>query len=189
MTALIYTTNTYKLKEKHMAKTKKQTFDFKLACAIVCAAIVGAVIGAAALRSDTPEQPKSTIHTSLGALAYSFDHDRATKRTDAGVTDIQKFLEAEGRRSGCGGPVYHNVMAANEDETQLLLNYGCGYPNARMFAQLENGKWRTISPTNQFDVFGIPRCEHVTENHIAVRIAPVCTEDPGANGIPTYIVR
>lgn len=128
----------------------------------------------------------------LGPLEYDFSGDRAIKRTDTHLMSLKSFLIAEGEKSvgpNCN-PVYHNVLMANADEKQVLLHYGCSYPSARMFAVRENEKWKLISPTNQFDTFGIPLCTHVDANNIDRAIAPVCVNENSTNDTRLdYIVR
>lgn len=128
----------------------------------------------------------------LGPLEYDFSGDRAVKRTDAHLMSLKSFLIAEGEKSvgpNCN-PVYHNVLMASADEQQVLLNYGCSYPSARMFAVRENERWKLITPTNQFDTFGVPLCAHVDANSIDRTIAPICAnENPADDTRLDYIVR
>lgn len=115
-------------------------------------------------------------HVSLGAMEYDFSGSKAVKRTDKNVSELKSFLtmKAEQDISANCEAVYYNVVATSTNEDQVLLHYGCGYPNAGMFAVKQNGSWKFISPTNQFDRFGIPACSHVNENNIEATIAPVC---------------
>ncbi|MNQ38283.1 hypothetical protein D3C85_518530 [compost metagenome] len=128
--------------------------------------------------SDSENTTKGSI-VELGALEYDFTSDKAVKRTDARLLKLKSFLNTEGEENlgpNCN-PVYHNVMMSNPDETQILLNYGCSYPNARMFAVYQNEEWKFVSPTNQFNTFGIPLCTHVDANGIDRTIAPVCVNE------------
>lgn len=134
------------------------------------------------------KQTTRNSHVSLGALEYNQSNDRLVKRTDDSTNELRAFLTRLNDASGCADSTYHNVIAASPDEQQILLNYGCGYPNARMFAVKQNGEWKRLSPTNQFDQFGIPRCAHVDANHISRTIAPVCVEE-AAGTDPRYVVR
>ena len=116
------------------------------------------------------------VHVDLGALGYEFDSGRAIKKDDKKTGDLRSFLQRMGEKDislGCTS-TYYQVVTASPDEKQILLNYGCDYPNAHMFAVKTSGTWKTISPTNQFDIFGIPLCSHVNVNHISTAIAPVC---------------
>ncbi|MDQ3065192.1 MAG: hypothetical protein M3Q36_02890 [bacterium] len=114
---------------------------------------------------------------SLGSLEYDFSSGKAVKKTDANLASLRSFLIAEGEKSvgsNCE-TVYHNVIVASPDEKEVLLDFGCTHPGSRMFAVQREGKWQLLSPTNQFDLFGIPRCEYVDSNNIDRSIAPVCT--------------
>jgi hypothetical protein len=167
-----------------MAKTKKRIDRSKVVTFILSAVLVLA----AAVVVFKMQSSALAVHISLGPLTYKVENGRAVKRTDPTVTELQSFLEAQGRNSGCQTTVYHNVIAASPDEKQVLLNYGCNSPEARMFAVNTNGQWRTVSPTNQFDSLGIPLCEHVEQNNISVSIAPVCFNQANG-GQSKYFVR
>ncbi len=127
-------------------------------------------------------------HVNLGPLEYTLSGDNLTKRTDESIRNLRSFLENLNATSGCSGDVYHTVLAVSPDEQQILLRYGCDHPNARMFAVKKDGQWHALSSTNQFDQFGIPRCEHTDPNNISRTIAPVCVQENTAFD-PTYIVR
>lgn len=138
------------------------------------------------------ELTKSGMHINLGSLQYSIREGKATKREDASVNNLTAFLIEEAGKSlesGCDS-VYYNVTAYTSDETQVLLTYGCNYPNARMFAVKGSEGWKTVSPTSQFDIYGIPTCAHVNQNGIHKAIAPVCVSEWGQdpNNV-RYIVR
>ena len=124
--------------------------------------------------------PTKVASVSLGAMQYRFADGKATKRDDATVTSLKSFLDAAARedlRLGCT-TAYYNVVRYTADETQVLLNYGCVYPNAHMYAVRTSGtNWKFISPTNHFDDLGLPVCSYVEQNHISTEIAPVCTTD------------
>jgi hypothetical protein len=136
----------------------------------------------------TTEQHASTsrtgAHVSLGALEYDFSSGKAVKRIDKNISELKSFLttRAEQEISPNCDTVYYNVVATSSKEEQVLLHYGCGYPNAGMFAVKKDGAWKFISPTNQFDTFGIPACSHVNENDIEATIAPVCGNESTTSG-------
>lgn len=126
----------------------------------------------------------------LGAMQYDFKDGKAVKRSDETVNSLKAFLEAEVKKSDpkkCDA--VYNVILASSDEKQVLLDYGCEFPGARMFAVNENGAWRTVSPTNHFDMFGIPECDYVNTNHIDKALAPVCVHWGDEDTPMTYSVR
>ncbi len=170
-----------------MAKSRKNQTDYTkslLIGASVLLAGVSLILGIALYRADNAASGNETtpINVSLGPLEYSVQNGTAVERDDPTINSLREFLNQESQTSlslGCE-TVYHNVTAYNKAETQVLLNYGCGYPNANMFAVRDGDDgWRTISPTNQFDTFGIPKCEHVEANGIDKEIAPVCVDGWG----------
>ena len=114
----------------------------------------------------------------LGSLVFRIEGDKAVVRNDSATQEIRDFLKAEVKKSGCkdnnGVAV---VIAHSQDEKQLLLGYGCGNSAARMFAVKQDGGWKAISPTNQFNSFDIPSCKMVDENNISNEIAPVCQNE------------
>jgi hypothetical protein len=133
--------------------------------------------------SDKPAQSDPGVHISLGAMQYSFTGATAVKRTDTTITGLQSFLEHYGQKDidlGCSS-TYYNVIAYTKDESQILLNYGCDYPNARMFGIRDGDSWKLISPTNHFDLFGVPECAYLAEYSISREIAPVCVGQPMTN--------
>lgn len=164
------------------AKNKKQ-FDRSKGILVIVIALLLLFLGVFALALHQKPKAKmimsTGVHASVGPLQYKVEDNKAVKRTDQHIVDLQEFLEEEGKKNiklGCT-TVYHNVIAASENENQVLLNYGCEYPSARMFAVHESGVWKTISPTNQFDTFGTPLCNHVEQNDIDTSLAPVCVKD------------
>ena len=183
-----------------MTKNKKSNFDKTKGILIVVIGILIVVLIALisaypkndiAMQNQVENTPTGSI-VSLGMLQYDFTGNKAVKRTDAHLVSLESFLKAEGEKSvnlNCD-TVYHNVVAASPDEKQVLLSYGCGYPAIGMFAVYADDEWKTISPTNQFNEFGIPRCEHVEENNIERNIAPVC-DDRSLDGSEQkgYVVR
>lgn len=129
----------------------------------------------------------------LGSFRYDFSSGKAVKRPAEDVRALQSFLESEGAKSigkpGCD-TVYHQFVAASPDEHEILLRYGCSYPSASMYVVKQDGAWKVLSPTNQFDIFGIPLCSHVESNDIDRTIAPVCGRSSSVNlANLTYEVR
>jgi hypothetical protein len=139
----------------------------------------------------------STVSTenrvNLGIMRYEFVDGTAQTRNDETFLNLKNFLLSlaeEDVAQGCDS--YYNVLLASSDEKQVLLKYGCPFPNARMFAVNENGEWKTLSPTNQFDMLGVPSCEHVETNSIERSIAPICVNGLSATNESqdlTYVVR
>lgn len=128
---------------------------------------------------------------SLGSMQYDIVDGQAVKRADETVKSLKTFLVAlteKDNQHDCDS--YYNVVLASEDEKQILLEYGCPYPNARMFAVNDGSEWRTISPTNHFDIFGVPECSYVNGNNIDRSLAPVCVNWGGeADETISYTVR
>lgn len=127
----------------------------------------------------------------LGAMQYDFSSGKAVKRDDETVRSLKAFLvslvERDDTLPKCD--TKYNVVMASSDEKQVLLKYGCHYPSGTMFAVNENGTWRTISPTNHFDMLEIPECSYVDENKIDKILAPVCVNGLSEPGPDTYSVR
>lgn len=138
------------------------------------------------------EPAESGVFVSLGNFEYRFDSGRAVKRSNSELNDLRAMLETRAKLDielGCETSHY-NVVAVSEDSSQILLAYGCDQPTARMFAVKKSELWETVPPTGQFDNFGIPSCEHVTEHAIARSIAPVCVAGlQGPAGKTSYNVR
>lgn len=132
-------------------------------------------------------------HVSLGSIQYDFSSGKAVRINDKKLVKLESFLNEMVKKdkdlsADCSS--YYNVVAANEDKTQVLLEYGCPYPNANMFVVLQDDQWKVLSPTNNFDLFPIPLCGHVNNNNIALSLAPVCfNESKEMGGEPTYIIR
>lgn len=189
-----------------MATKDKRNFDkTKGILVIIIGLLVGLIILAIPLAkvyidrlkaaAELTQDVSSGIFVSLGPLEYAIDADKqtATKRTGGDIENLRSFLYEEGTKSieHCES-VYHNVIMANDAENQVLLKYGCGYPDARMFAVFDGGAWKAISPTNQFDSFGIPACEHADKNNIDASLAPVCIEvwpHESVDSKPKYRIR
>ena len=134
--------------------------------------------------SNNSPQNSSINHNevNLGSLQHRIENGKAVKRDDASVKEIHSFLIEEGKKSGCpNNNAVHSVIAANNDETQLLISYGCGDDDALLFATKQDGQWKTVSPTNQFNLFGIPSCRMIAHNGISSEIAPVCQNESRDN--------
>ena len=166
-----------------MPKNKKNTQPHKQTIYILSAviAILVAALLVVLIKQDT-DSPTNTsnkdnaINVELGSYQYDFKGTKAVKVTDENVTSLDEFLTTAAKKDismNCG-KVYYWVSAFSDDRKQVLLNYGCDNPGSRMFAVQTSGEWKFISPTNQFDMLGIPLCGHVNENNIAKNIAPVC---------------
>lgn len=175
--------------------SKKKPANFKVAKSkneIMTAVLIGLVttlivivIGVILLQSNqTSDKTSQTMEkvdngsVNLGSLVFRIEGDKAVVRNDSATQEIRDFLKAEVKKSGCkdndGVAV---VIAHSQDEKQLLLGYGCGNSAARMFAVKQDGGWKAISPTNQFNSFDIPSCKMVDENNISNEIAPVCQNE------------
>ena len=148
-------------------------------------ALIVIVIGVILLQSNqTSDKTSQTMEkvdngfVSLGSLGFRIEGNKAVTRNDSATQELRDFLKAEVKKSGCkdnnGVDV---VIAHSQDEKQLLLGYGCGNSAARMFAVKQDGGWKAISPTNQFNSFDIPSCKMVDENNISNEIAPVCQNE------------
>ena len=148
-------------------------------------ALIVIVIGVILLQSNqTSDKTSQTAEkvdngfVSLGSLGFRIEGGKAVIRNDSATQELRDFLKADVKKSGCkdnNGAAA--VIAHSQDEKQLLLGYGCGNSEARMFAVKQDGGWKTISPTNQFNLFNIPSCKMVDENNISNEIAPVCQNE------------
>ncbi len=175
--------------------SKKKPANFKVTKSkneIMTAALIGLAttliviaIGVILLHANqTSDKTSQTVEkvdngsVNLGSLVFRIEGDKAVVRNDSATQEIRDFLKAEVKKSGCkdnnGVAV---VIAHSQDEKQLLLGYGCGNSAARMFAVKQDGGWKSISPTNQFNSFDIPSCKMVDENNISNEIAPVCQNE------------
>ena len=127
---------------------------------------------------------------SLGAMQYRFLNGTSLKRRDASVKSLKAFLEYQAANEGCPSSeaAYEHVVAYTQDESQVLLKYGCNAATYPVFATKTNGTWSTLSPTNQFDDFDIPLCSYVTDHNISNEIAPVCANGTSAE-LTGYVVR
>ena len=145
-------------------------------------ALIVIVIGVILLQSNqTSDKTSQTVEkvdngfVSLGSLGFRIEGGKAVIRNDSATQELRDFLKADVKKSGCkdnNGAAA--VIAHSQDEKQLLLGYGCGNSVARMFAVKQDGGWKAISPTNEFNLFEIPSCKMVDENNISNEIAPVC---------------
>ena len=174
---------------------KKKPANFKVTKSkneIMTAALIGLVtalivivIGVILLHSNqtsdkTPQTAEKVDNGSvnLGSLVFRIEGDKAVVRNDSATQEIRDFLKAEVKKSGCkDNNGVAAVIAHSQDEKQLLLGYDCGNSVARMFAVKQDGGWKAISPTNQFNLFEIPSCKMVDENNISNEIAPVCQNE------------
>lgn len=137
------------------------------------------------IKDDSEATREEAINISLGKLQYSIENDRATEREDETTESLRNYLEQRAEKNlslGCT-TVNYSVMAHTEDESQVLLRYGCNHPTARTFLVRSGSTWEGVSPTNQFDAFGIPKCEHVEDNGISKEIAPVCVNGWGSGSL------
>lgn len=175
--------------------SKKKPANFKVTKSkneIMTAALIGLVtalivivIGVILLQSNqTSDKTSQTAEkvdngsVSLGSLGFRIEGGKAVTRNDSATQELRDFLKADVKKSGCkGNNGVDVVIAHSQDEKQLLLGYGCGNSEARMFAVKKDGGWKTISPTNQFNLFNIPSCKMVDENNISNEIAPVCQNE------------
>jgi hypothetical protein len=124
------------------------------------------------------------INVNLGVLGYIITNGRSVENSSPQVLDLKSYLTATAKKDtllGCK-TTYYNVIAATQNQDQVLLNYGCPYPNARMFATYSNGAWKLISSTNEFDQFDVPSCAYLSQNSISMSIAPVCVDGLLHNG-------
>ena len=166
-----------------VAKSKNKTMTaalIGLATALIVI-VIGVILLHANQTSDKTFQTVENVDggsVNLGSLGFRIEGDKAVVRNDSATQEIRDFLKAEVKKSGCkdnnGVAV---VIAHSQDEKQLLLGYGCGNSAARMFAVKQDGGWKAISPTNQFNSFDIPSCKMVDENNISNEIAPVCQNE------------
>ena len=143
--------------------------------------VIGVILLHANQTSDKTSQTAEKVDNgsvNLGSLGFRIEGDKAVTRNDSATQELRDFLKADVKKSGCkNNNGVAAVIAHSQDEKQLLLGYGCGNSAARMFAVKEDGRWKAISPTNQFNLFEIPSCKMVDENNISNEIAPVCQNE------------
>ena len=166
-----------------VAKSKNKTMTaalIGLATALIVI-VIGVILLHANQTSDKTFQTVENVDggsVNLGSLGFRIEGDKAVIRNDSATQELRDFLKADVKKSGCkGNNGVDVVIAHSQDEKQLLLGYGCGNSAARMFAVKEDGRWKAISPTNQFNLFEIPSCKMVDENNISNEIAPVCQNE------------
>jgi len=122
----------------------------------------------------------SGVFVNLRSIQFDLSSGKVVKRTDEDFNRLNSFVNKRGKKDislGCKSS-YYNAMLESKDKKQVLFTYGCDQPGARMFAVENNGEWSFISPTNQFDEFGIPLCNYVDKYNIDRTIAPVCHNAP-----------
>lgn len=168
---------------KKNAKAQKHTLvvGSLVATIVILALALGAVLIFRPAEKLANTSTNEGAFVSLGMMEYKIVGDRAIKRDDETVRELREFLTADAKKSlsdNCKS-VHYNLQLASPDETQVYLKYGCEYASAPMYAIKGNGRWRTISPTNQFDMFGLPECSYVDKHAIHVSLAPVCFTDTG----------
>ena len=176
---------------------------------IICAAVITTVLSVYIFSTNHPTDKNNAAtnnststsgpYVSLGLLQFNIVDGKGTKRTDQAFNDMKAFLDKESANSRCevsgsAGQGYFSVVASTSDQKQLLLAYGCTQADAKMYAININGEWKTISPTNRFDNFGIPGCDYLQQNDISPEIAPVCANGfDSATGLiygsPKYLNR
>ena len=143
--------------------------------------VIGVILLHANQTSDKTSQTAEKIDNgsvNLGSLGFRIEGGKAITRNDSATQEIRDFLKAEVKKSGCkDNNGVAAVIAHSQDEKQLLLGYGCGNSEARMFAVKKDDGWKAISPTNEFNLFEIPSCKMVDENNISNEIAPVCQNE------------
>lgn len=163
-----------------------KTYNFFLVFAILLGMIAGVVLVKVLYRGEPLAMPQ----VQLGSYEYEIKDGKATKFTDAKTTSLRSFLESEVKNSGCTteGPAVERVVTFTKDRDQVLLDYGCYWGGAHMFAVYKDGAWQGVSPTNHFEIqYGLPECSHVEQSGISKEIAPVCYTTHDAN--ISYTVR
>lgn len=143
--------------------------------------VIGVILLHTNQTSDKTSQMAEKVDNgsiNLGSLGFRIEGGKAVIRNDSATQELRDFLKADVKKSGCkNNNGVTAVIAHSQDEKQLLLGYGCGNSAARMFVIKQDGGWKSISPTNQFNLFNIPSCKMVDENNISNEIAPVCQNE------------
>ena len=164
-------------KNKQNTKSNKQIiYILSAVIAVLVSGLLISLTNQITADNSDASNKDNAVNVELGSYRYDTQGAKAVKLTDENVTSLDEFLTTAAKKeisSNCE-KAYYWVAAFSDDKKQVLLNYGCENPGSRMFAVQESGKWKFISPTNQFDMLGIPLCKHVSENNIAKNIAPVC---------------
>ncbi|MES2876547.1 MAG: hypothetical protein V4678_03700 [Patescibacteria group bacterium] len=146
---------------------------------------------ASATNADADTDSKTPINVNLGRMEYVIEGARATKRSNPSLESLRAHLTKLAKKDitlGCESSFYE-VSQYTEDESQILLKYGCDYPSAPMYAVKTGNEWKTLSPTNQFSTTGIPLCGYVTQYDIRKEIAPVCYESGQDESSLRYFAR
>jgi hypothetical protein len=167
-----------------MKKTKNKQrfskFEIVLSVLLVLAlsAIVVLLVTYPKNSSNNDSTATSGVFVNLHSVQFDISSGKLVKRTDDDFNKLNSFVNATGEKDielGCKS-VYYTSMVVSKDKKQVLFAYGCDHPSARMYAVENNGEWSFISPTNQFDEFGIPLCNYVDKYNIDPTIAPVCRD-------------
>lgn len=67
-----------------------------------------------------------------------------------------------------------------------LTQYGCAL-DAKMFYKKVDGKWKSLSPTNNF-INGQPLCSHLKEHSISSNFVSLCYDNAGIEGQEPQII-
>ena len=176
-----------------MPKTKKVSTDKRLLALWIVIAVLLALCSFQAylLNYRTVEKVlNSPNRIVLGSMQYKIENNKAILRSDEDIRALEAFLVEKASSEGClpNNPAHEYVTAWTKDESQVLLKYGCGSADSPMYIVKVAGKWKSISPTNHFDTFGIPECTYLDEHAISKEIAPVCVNNWRTES-PSYSVR
>lgn len=174
------------LKDININSMKKSKNKFKIhlnKLEVILAILVVLLLSAiAVLLINYPKNDNNTsteasgVFVNLRSIQFDLSSGKVVKRTDEYFNRLNSFVTTTGEKDialGCKA-VYYTAMLESKDKKQVLFAYGCDQPGARMFAVENNGEWSFISPTNQFDEFGIPLCNYLDKYNIDPTIAPVC---------------
>lgn len=147
-----------------------------IALTIACLALT--LILNQSLHTNKQDSPKRNTgpYVSLGSIEYTFHDGKATKLSTPLLSKLRDFLNNKSVNEGCqlNEPGYEHIILYTKDKRQVLIRYGCGAADSPMYVIYADDKWRSLSPTNQFDMLHIPHCSYVNENSISKEIAPVC---------------
>ena len=114
----------------------------------------------------------SRMHISTGVVTV-----KLKQNPQSPLRTLEPYMQKQAKKDlqyGCEKASYI-VKAVSSDDTQVLVQYGCELADASMFAIYnKDNEWLFVSPTNQFDAFGIPDCGYVKQHTITNDIAPVC---------------
>lgn len=166
-----------------MSQQKKPQAHRLLTRILVAAVLVSIATSVTlAIKLHNVEHQQSTTSTTvqLGGLNYTTTSSgKIAVKHDPLVDSLRSFLAAAAQKDiqlGCASS-YYIVRGWTTDEKQVLVNYGCSYPNAYMYVVNTNSTWQFVSPTNEFNALGIPVCSYVNQNGISNEIAPICVND------------